>query len=305
MNINFKQIEALVWVADLGSFRKAAQRLNTTQPNVSTRISKLEKVLNVHIMERDAGSVRLTAKGKELLEEARQVLRSAERFIDAAGQSHLIESTIKLGVTELIANTWLRQFLRTVKEKYPHLNIALTVDLSVNLKPLLFSRSIDLAFQNGPFMRSTSGEEALGIFPFVWVGSPELDITQIPKPTKEEMRAYPVLVHGRETQLYHEVESHFGGTKGQIPNMVPSSSISPCIHMAIEGMGITVVPAAMVRRQVELGQLVHIDYNWLPKPLEFLARYDSMTAPIAVSDIATLAHNLVHDYPKGLTDKIN
>ena len=27
MNINFKQIEAFVWVADLGSFRKAAQRL--------------------------------------------------------------------------------------------------------------------------------------------------------------------------------------------------------------------------------------------------------------------------------------
>jgi len=295
MNINFKQIEAFVWVADLGSFRKAAQRLNTTQPNVSTRISNLEESLKVHIMERDAGSVRLTAKGKELLVEARQVMRSAERFIDAAGQSHLVENTIKLGVTELIANTWLRQFLRAVKEKYPQLNIALTVDLSVNLKPLLFSRSIDLAFQNGPFMRSTSGEQTLGIFPFVWVGSPELDIANIPKPSIEEMRAYPLLVHGRETQLFHEVERHFGGTKGQIPNMVPSSSISPCIHMAIEGMGITAVPAAMVRRQVELGQLAPIDYNWVPKSLEFLARYDSTTAPVAVSEIASLAHDLVRE----------
>jgi len=34
-----KQLEALVWVADLGSFRKAAQHLNTTQPNISSRIA--------------------------------------------------------------------------------------------------------------------------------------------------------------------------------------------------------------------------------------------------------------------------
>ena len=34
VNLNFKQIEAFVMVADLGSFRQAAERLNTTQPNI-------------------------------------------------------------------------------------------------------------------------------------------------------------------------------------------------------------------------------------------------------------------------------
>jgi len=77
MNINFKQIEAFVWVADLGSFRHAAERLNTTQPNISTRISNLEEMIGAKVMERDAGSVRLTAKGRELLEEARHIIRSA------------------------------------------------------------------------------------------------------------------------------------------------------------------------------------------------------------------------------------
>jgi len=56
MNINFKQIEAFVWVADLGSFRHAAERLNTTQPNISTRISNLEEMIGAKVMERDAGS---------------------------------------------------------------------------------------------------------------------------------------------------------------------------------------------------------------------------------------------------------
>jgi len=60
-----KQLEALVWVADLGSFRKAAQQLNTTQPNISSRIAGLENTLGVVLMQRDAGSVRITVKGQD------------------------------------------------------------------------------------------------------------------------------------------------------------------------------------------------------------------------------------------------
>ena len=36
--LTLKQLEALIWVADLRSFRKAAHHLNTTQPNISSRI---------------------------------------------------------------------------------------------------------------------------------------------------------------------------------------------------------------------------------------------------------------------------
>ena len=99
MNINFKQLEAFIWVSDLESFRRAAERLNTTQPNISARISSLEDALNTKLMERDAGSVRLNAKGEQLLPEARKILRSVENLIKTAGQSKRIEGVIKLGVT--------------------------------------------------------------------------------------------------------------------------------------------------------------------------------------------------------------
>ncbi|MFK8011412.1 MAG: LysR family transcriptional regulator, partial [Marinicellaceae bacterium] len=151
MNINFKQLEAFIWVSDLESFRRAAERLNTTQPNISARISSLEEALNTKLMERDAGSVRLNAKGEQLLPEARKILRSVENLIETAGQSKRIEGVIKLGVTEMIVNTWLRQFLKQVKDQYPNLRIELQVDLSDNLRPALFSRTLDLTFQNGPF----------------------------------------------------------------------------------------------------------------------------------------------------------
>ena len=78
MTPNLKHIQAFVAVADLGTFRRAAERLNTTQPNISGRIAQLEEQLGFRLMERDAGSVRLTPRGQSLLAPARAILAAME-----------------------------------------------------------------------------------------------------------------------------------------------------------------------------------------------------------------------------------
>ncbi|MEJ6707619.1 MAG: LysR family transcriptional regulator [Amylibacter sp.] len=47
--------------------------MNTTQPNISSRIAGLETSLGVVLMQRDAGSVRMMAKGADILVEARKL----------------------------------------------------------------------------------------------------------------------------------------------------------------------------------------------------------------------------------------
>ena len=88
-----KQLDAFIQVADLGSFRRAAERLNTTQPNISARIAGLEELLGQSLMDRDAGSVRLTTAGERLLPHARDVLRATDRLVAAAGDPALIDGT--------------------------------------------------------------------------------------------------------------------------------------------------------------------------------------------------------------------
>ena len=57
MNIDLKQLETFVRVAELQSFVKAAEKLNTTQPNVSGRIARLEANLDCTLFERRSGTV--------------------------------------------------------------------------------------------------------------------------------------------------------------------------------------------------------------------------------------------------------
>ena len=296
MKLKLTQLEAFVWVADLGSFRKAAERLSTTQPNISTRILALEQTLDVILMERDAGSVRLTSKGHDLLDHARRVVRSSEQFMDAAGTAALYEGVLKLGVTEMIVHTWLREFLKTLKEQFPNVLVELTVDLSANLKKELFSRSIDLALQSGPFERQTSGWEELGTYHWVWVASPELALPSQTPMHMVDLLQHPILTHARDTRPYQEVASHFR-SQPQLPaRLVPSSNLAACLHMTIDGMGIAVLPAAMVRRYLSSGQLVRITYPWTPNSLEFRARYDAERSPAFVAQAATLAKELSSRY---------
>ncbi len=289
MILNLKQLEAFVWVSDLGSFRRAADRLNTTQPNISARISSLEAALNVSLMDRDAGSVRLTSKGRDLLGYARRVLRATESLLEASDQAALIDGAFRLGVTEMVVHTWLRDFLKLLKDRFPFLSVELTVDLSVNLTNELFTRAIDLAFQSGPFNRQTTGSEDLGTYPLVWVASPSLGIHALDHVSPEDLARHPILTHARDTKPYEEVAAHFGARPDLSARLVPSSNLAAALHMTVDGLGIATLPVAMVTNELATGELIRIKYDWAPENLHFLARYDAEKSPLFVAKAAELA----------------
>ncbi len=287
--LNLKHIEAFVTVADLGSFRRAAERLNTTQPNISNRIAQLEAQLGVVLMERDAGSVRLTPKGKSMLGPARKVLAATDGFVAAADDDTLFRDTLRLGVSEMVAHTWLREFLVAMKARFANITVELTVDLSANLSKALFDHDLDLAFQNGPFDRKTRHSLTLGQSAYVWIAAPDLDMAQGPL-GPQDMTRHPILTHARGTVPFRQLEDHFR-PKGAA-RLVPSSNMSACLQMAQDRLGIACLPRAMLAGPLVSGALRVLDYNWHPDALRFYARHNADPAPTHVTEAARLAQHL-------------
>jgi len=296
MGLNLKQLEAFVWAVDLSSFSKAASRLNTTQPNISIRIRSLEQTLKVQLLERDAGSFRLTAKGKELLIHARAVLSEIDALVSASGDASSREGTLRLGVTEMIVHTWLQDFLKALHKQFPNIQVELTVDLSINLSKELFDRNIDLALQNGPFDQSISGDKNLGTYALIWVASPELGLSPKKTLSKTELASHPILTHARETDLFKAISDHFSNIASQERRLVPSSNLAACLHMAINHMGVATLPKAMVREPLARKEIIELAYNWRPASLEFRARYDSKKSASYVSQVAELAQQISAAY---------
>ena len=191
--ITLKQLEAFAFVVDAGTFRAAAAALGTTQPNISARIAALEAALDEALLIRDAGSVRLTEKGESLLIKTREVLWAGEALIEEAGRRELIEETLRLGVTELVACTWLQGFLRRMKEAYPNVRIQLEVDLSTAIDRRLMEGQLDLALQTGPFKSKTFASDPLGQEAYCWVANSNLIQHVSSKPSLPELFELTIL----------------------------------------------------------------------------------------------------------------
>ncbi|MEM7268340.1 MAG: LysR family transcriptional regulator [Pseudomonadota bacterium] len=284
---NLKQIEAFVAVADLASFRRAADRLNTTQPNISARISAMEGLLGFRLMDRDAGSVRLTPKGEALMPAARQVLSSVDNLVAAAGDDRLFTGVIRLGVTEMIAHTWLGAFLKALQARFPNVLVELSVDLSVNVGDALFRRGIDLALQNGPFERQASGQLALGAYPMVWVAAPELGAKG--RLSLNDLTAMTILTHAKGAPQHDELIAHLAEHDMTDARLATSTNLAACQQMTMDGLGVACLPRPMAAEALASGRLVEVDYPWIPKDLEFAARYDADLAPSYVRAAAQIA----------------
>ena len=288
-SFNLKQLEAFVAVIDAGTYRRAAERLGTTQPNISARINALESQLGVVLMHRDAGSVRLTERGALLLQSAREVLWSAEKFVETANRKDLVQERLRLGVTELIACTWLHDFLRALKQIYPAVAVELSINLSKEIEAELNSNQIDLALQTAPFDKEMTGTIALDKQPYGWVAAPELVAEIGDARTLRAFVQWPILAHAKHTiaakRLAETVE-----TNGLPPErIVHSSSLTSSMQMAVDGMGIAMLPKALTGDLVTTGKLVALDCDWHPPALEFFARFDAKRMPRFIAEAAALA----------------
>lgn len=294
--LTLKQLEALIWVADLGSFRKAAKHLNTTQPNISTRISGLEKTLGVILMERDAGSVRLTEKGRDILHAARATLRQAEHLVEVAERPDLIHDRLRLGVTELVACTWLHCYLRRIKETYPSVFVELTVDLSRNLDRALASNRLDIAIMNAPFTAPVDGMIELGRFGYMWTASPNVAAELQGPCTIKDLLPYSILTHARHTLPFIELTEEATRMGLQTARIVPSNSMTSCVQMVADGMGVALLPRVLVERDIAQRRLVQLDVNWTPNALRFAARYQTEKMTVFMNNAAEMAKDVLVGY---------
>ncbi len=117
MNLRF--IETFLWVARLGSFSAAAERLGATQASVSHRIATLEDELGVTLFDRDPRAVTPTPIGRQAVPRAEEIMRAVDAFRLAIAEPGRLEGTISIGTNDVIAHTLLPRIIGRVRERFP------------------------------------------------------------------------------------------------------------------------------------------------------------------------------------------
>jgi DNA-binding transcriptional LysR family regulator len=132
MNFDLADLRAFVAVAELSSFRAAAESIHLSQPALSRRVEKLEAALGVRLFERTTRSVNLTAVGRDFSRKARALLDELENSLlsmHAVAASQLGE--VVIACVPSAVYYFLPKVLRSFHEQYPRIRVRI-IDDSAN-----------------------------------------------------------------------------------------------------------------------------------------------------------------------------
>jgi len=145
MAITFAQFRYFCELADVGNFGRAAERLHMSQPPLSRQIALMESELGTDLFERGPKGVTLTAAGRLLLIDAREVLRVAalaENNVKAARTGEAGE--LSLGFTMCAAYSVIPALTRLYKEAFPNVQLRVKELMPTVLEQALREGDIDV-----------------------------------------------------------------------------------------------------------------------------------------------------------------
>lgn len=292
MNLRF--VETFLWVSRLGSFRAAAQRLNTTQAAISNRIATLEDELGNALFERTSGAVRLSTAGKRAIPAAEQLMRAVALFRETAGQPANLQGLVSIGTIDSIVHTWLHLFVEEVQARFPSVALDFNVDTSINIAREIASQQIDLALLMGPVLAPGVQSLPLGTLECQWVAGPKLAKTLPPGPLDpSQLAGFPVFAFSKGSLPHSWLVRQFEERGMRPPNTSHSNSLGTIMRLVGDGLGVAILPAAMIAPGVRLGRLHVLDVRPGFPALELHAAFADHADNLIAASLAQIAHQVM------------
>jgi molybdate transport repressor ModE-like protein len=256
-------MDMLLSVARLGSLGKAAEEHGVSQPAVSSRISHMERLLGVALIERTRQGSALTPAGSLVVDWAREVVGAAEsmaRGVDALRtESHdRLRIAASMTVAEYLMPTWLN----IAHHEDPDLGIALELANSAGVAQVVREGTVDLGFVEGParprgLRASTVGHDRL----VVVVGrSHSWSRRRSPLPP-HELAETPLIQRERGSGTRSTLGKALLEALGDVETAAPLLELSSttAIKSAVQkGLAPAVISSIAVADELEHGELVAV-----------------------------------------------
>ena len=258
------QLAAFVAVVDVGSFTRAAARLDVSQPTVTTRIQALEQAVGARLLERLPRGVKLTPAGADLLPYARDIItltEHARQAVISGGQPH---GTLEVGTVESLTTYRLLPLVEYLYLRYPNLRISMRSSACGETIAKVREGRLDCAF----FVDSTVARPDLETTvlcrePLVLVGAPDHLLVGRAAVADDELLNATLIRADNGADYHQRFERIIGlGVVDDGPRIFELDSITAAKRSVANGLGMALLPAVAVRDELANGTLCRID--WAP-----------------------------------------
>ena len=269
--MDLKQLNTFLTISKLQSFTKAADALNYAQSSVTTQIKLLEEELGVKLFERIGKNISLTHDGKKLIPYAQKMLKLSVDIKNNISEENYPKGVLTIGVAESLCVRRLPEIIKTYRELYPEVEIALKFGSCADFRRYMNDNLIDVAFSlgakidGGEFVSEIEREETMLLL--AYPGHPLLEKEKIlPEDLKGES-----LILTEVGCSYRASFERILKDAGICPRItIESGSVHAIKQFTMSGMGISLLAKVAVEEELANGKLLAL--NWLGADFEIVSQ---------------------------------
>lgn len=278
------QLRYFVAIAELGSFRRAAEHCRVAQPSISQQIQKLERELQCPLFDRVGGRVKLTDAGRSLLPRARSVLQHLSEIPQALEEDLATgHGRLEVGAIPTVAPFLLPALVSALTGRYPAVDLRVREDLTERLLDALVAGEIDLALTSTPVVRE--GLEARVVLrdSFVLAVPRGHGLAGRRKVSLEELVGLPSILLDELHCCGRQVAELCRAMRTNSRVVCLASQLDSVLQMVGLGLGLAIVPQLAARRHGERGALrfLSIEESFAFREIALVQRIDRRTSRLA------------------------
>jgi DNA-binding transcriptional LysR family regulator len=258
-NVQIPHLETFSKAAELSSFTGAARALNLTQAAVSQRIHLTEKALGTALFKRQAGRVLLTQAGQKLYEYAQRILdlhREARK--EVTGHEAPAVGELLLAASSIPGEHFLPVLLPVFSRKYPHVRVRASVSDSMGVMAQVERGEVSLGLVGRKTDNPHLAFRYLASDRIVLVVPPGHALSRRKRVSIKQFAGHALVLREVGSGLRHCFEKSLeraGRSLADLRVALELGSNEAIKEAVLRGMGVAVLSAYAVGKELEAGQL--------------------------------------------------
>lgn len=251
INFEFSDLEAFVAVAELGSFQRAAERLNVSQSALTRRIQKLETTLGVSLFDRTTRSVKLTLAAKSLRSRAQAMLDDAAETMlalqdETAQFEHQRNAIVTIALVPSATHRILPKAIKGFREAGNTARIRIHDRLANDVAEAVANGDADFGVCSIPSMEPNLGFELLANDRFVLAMRKDHPLAEADRVRWKDLQDADLVLPMKTTGNRMLIDEALARTRQTAPWAYEVRRTTTALCLVEAGIGVAVLPETAI-----------------------------------------------------------
>ena len=253
--MNIQRLEYFLDLVETCNYTETAERLYTTQSNVSKQIIALEKELNIHLFDRSSRRIHLTDAGKKLIPYAKKMLADYAELKQALIPfTDTVGSKLRICAIPVMAQYHITELIAKFHLMHPLIQLQVSEMESIHLKNELDEGHCDIGYMRIFDLDTNKYEKLTHVKDrFVAVLPKTHPLSELKEVPLIKLKEESFLQLNEKTQLY-EYACSLCRNVGFEPQIVYTGArIDNILDLVANGMGISIMMENAVKAMCHKG----------------------------------------------------